>query len=67
MNSEQKIAVTQQFPGSGDNKDWENFTANGGNTRDNCTIIGLSRNEVKIKVGDGNGNASNRNFCFVAV
>lgn len=55
------VTVTQNYPG------WDKFDDHGGNTRDNAVVVALNQLEVKIKTGDGNGDASDRNFCFVAV
>ncbi|NTJ42042.1 hypothetical protein G6L28_05420 [Agrobacterium larrymoorei] len=47
------VSATQVFP-------------NDGNTRDNVVIIRLSESELFLKTGDGDGNAKNRDFTFVA-
>jgi hypothetical protein len=39
----------------------------GGNTKDNAVIVYLSSDRVRIKVGDKDGTALNRAFCFIAV
>lgn len=55
------VVATQNYPG------WDDFTSNGGSTRDNAVVVALNETEVKIKTGDGNGSASDRNFCFIAM
>lgn len=53
---------TQYFPSSGSN--WFPNLGDGGNTRDNAIIVGVTENWVDVKTGDGNGNASNRSFTL---
>ena len=55
------VIATQNYPG------WSDFGSSGGSTKDNCTIVAVSYGEVKIKTGDGDGKATDRNFCFIAV
>ncbi|MVA27012.1 hypothetical protein V6582_15110 [Agrobacterium vitis] len=47
-------SVTQIFPSDG-------------NTKDNAVIISLDVNGIYVKTGDSGGDATDRNFTFVAV
>ncbi len=55
------VALTQNFP------KWNDFSSDGGDTRDNAVIVAVSKGKVKIKTGDGNGRGTNRNFCIIAL
>ena len=55
------VVVTQNYPG------WNDFNVEGGDSRDNTVLIASDANRFKIKTGDGNGNAQDRNFSFIAI
>lgn len=57
-------AVTQQFSG---NSKWDDYSSNGGDTRDNAVIITLDKDHVRVKTGDLGGGAQDRNFSFIAI
>lgn len=38
-----------------------------GDTRDNATAISITNESCRIKTGDADGNASDRNFSFIAI
>lgn len=46
---------------------WDDFENKGGSTKDNVVVIALDETTVRLKTGDGDGNETNRNFCFTAV
>ena len=48
-------ATTQIFFSGGD----------GGNTRDNAVFVFLRDGDMRIKTGNGNGDASDRDFTFI--
>ena len=52
--------VTQVYPG------FDNFTEPG-STLDNAVIHGIGTTRMRVKTGDGNGNASDRTFCFIVM
>ena len=54
------VVVTQQYP---DN----NSSGDGGNTKDNATVVKVDRFAAWIKCGDGDGSGSWRRFHFIAV
>ncbi|NJL26774.1 MAG: hypothetical protein HC897_02295 [Thermoanaerobaculia bacterium] len=58
------FVVTQQFSGS---STWGDFSSAGGDTKDNAVIVALSSTQAKIKTGEQGGNASDRNFSFIAI
>lgn len=58
------MTITQQYSSS---SSWTDFSSNGGNTRDNATIVALDHGQAKVKTGDADGNASDRNFSFIAI
>lgn len=53
------VVSTQVFP--------NNIADGGGSTRDNAVIVGITDQQVRIKVGDGNGSAQDRDFTFIAM
>jgi len=55
------VVVTQNHPS------WNDFTSDGGKTTDNATVIASDKGRVKIKTGNGDGNARDRNFNFICV
>lgn len=61
FNSPPSVVATQQYPES------NNFADSGGNTRDNCVIIGVSNEKFRIKCGDRNGDAQDRRFHFIVM
>jgi hypothetical protein len=54
------VVLTQNYP------NWGEFGSNGGNTRDNCVLVASDAFHFKVKTGDSNGDASDRNFSFIA-
>lgn len=46
---------------------WNDFRSNGGDTRDNVTLIAIDKDKVKLKTGDSNGLGVDRNFSFIVV
>ena len=60
------LLVTQNFPAQ-NYPGWDGFNENGGNTKDNAVVIAVSEERAKIKTGDHNGNADDRNFSFLAI
>jgi hypothetical protein len=57
------LSVTQQYSGS---SSWNDFSSGGGDTRDNSVIVALDSSQAKIKTGNNEGAASDRNFSFIA-
>ncbi len=55
------VVVTQHYP------DTDDFSKDGGNTKDNAVIIAVNSDRFKVKTGDGDGNATDRAFEFIAV
>ena len=55
------LLVTQNYHA------WDDFDYNGGDARDNAVVIAVSESQAKIKTGDGNGVAADRNFSFLAI
>jgi hypothetical protein len=53
------VVTSQVFPNE--------LFSKGGNTRDNSLLIGIGHDRARIKTGDGNGNADNRAFTFIAM
>ena len=51
------VVATQYFAGSG----------NGGNTRDNCTVVSVSSTTCRLKCGNGDGEPSDRHFEFIVM
>ena len=60
FNSFPTIVVTQNYPS------WDNSTDTG-SSLDNGVIYGLTKNRALLKTGDQYGDASDRNFCFIAI
>ncbi len=58
------LCVTQQFT---HNDHWNDFGNAGGDTRDNAIIIALDKRHAKLKTGDADGKAQDRNFSFIAI
>ena len=58
------FVVTQQFSG---NSSWNDFGSDGGNTRDNAVLIAIDNVHAKLKTGDEDGDAKDRNFSFIAI
>jgi predicted acyltransferase (DUF342 family) len=52
--------VTQVYPNFND-------FGLGADTRDNAVIVGINAGKMRVKMGDGGGGASDRNFCFIVV
>lgn len=48
-------------------KDWNDWNYTGGNTKDNAVLVACDAGHFQVKTGDGNGDASNRNFTFIAI
>lgn len=55
------VIPAQNYP------DWDDFTSNGGWTIDNATVVAVNDRKVQVKTGDGLGDATDRNNCFVVV
>jgi hypothetical protein len=53
-------SVTQVFP------DLDDF-GTGGDTRDNAVLVGINANRIRVKTGDSDGGARNRDFTFVVI
>jgi len=58
-------SVAQVYPNTGSN--YITDYGNGGSTQDNAIITGMANSKVRIKTGDGSGNASDRSFTFIFV
>lgn len=58
------LVATQQHGGGGS---WTDFASAGSSTRDNVVILALDKDHAKLKTGDDNGKASDRNFSFIAM
>lgn len=58
------FVATQQFSY---NSKWDDYSSQGGDTRDNITIITLDYEHARVKTGDAGGNAQDRNFSFIAI
>lgn len=54
------IIATHHYPGGSD------FSNDGGNPLENACVVSFDAYEIKIKVGDANGNAADRQFSFIA-
>jgi hypothetical protein len=52
-------SVTQVFP--------NDINSGGGSTIDNAVIVGIQQDRMRIKTGDGLGNASDRRFSFIVI
>lgn len=63
----QMPAVTTTQCYAGQNEGWNNFTSNGGDTRDNSVLIAVAPDRFKMHTGGGDGNTTARNWTFVAV
>jgi hypothetical protein len=55
------VVLTQNYPG------WEEFGSSGGDTRDNAVLVASDQLKFEVKTGDSSGNASDRNFAFIAI
>jgi len=64
FNKMPALTATQQYSG---NNNWHNTSSQGGDTRDNVTIISISTIHARVKTGDNNGVAQDRNFSFIAI
>lgn len=53
------VSTTQIYPDDVNNK--------GGNTRDNAVLVGVRNDRFRVKTGNGDGNAENRFFSFIAI
>ena len=60
FNNFPTIVATQNHP------NWNDFTDEA-RTTDNVVIVGLAENKAMLKTGDSNGDAKDRNFCFIAI
>lgn len=60
------VVVSQQFPDDNHTSGGK-ISDTGGNTRDNALVVGVTNSMVRIKTGDGDGDASNRRFHFIAI
>ena len=60
------VVVSQQHPDD-NNTSSGKISDRGGNTRDNATVVGVTNSMVRIKTGNGDGDASNRRFHFIAI
>ena len=52
------VVATQVFPNDVNNQ--------GGSTRDNAVIVGITERQFRVKVGNGNGDPEDRDFTFIA-
>jgi hypothetical protein len=48
-------------------KGWNDFSSDGGNTKDNTVLVASDRQKCKIITGDNDGKKENRNFTFLAI
>lgn len=55
------VSLTQNFPS------WNDFNAGGGSTLDNCVIVAVSQQQLKVKTGGDSGDADDRNFSFIVI
>lgn len=55
------FSVTEIFPWPMDR------ASHGGSTKDNGVVIAIENDRVRLKVGDGSGDATNRAFTFIVV
>ncbi|HSS51767.1 MAG TPA: hypothetical protein VLX28_22720 [Thermoanaerobaculia bacterium] len=61
FNSTPAVVAIQNY------KHWNDFTYNGGDTRDNTVLIASDRTKFKLETGENDGKKSDRNFSFIAV
>lgn len=61
FKSQPVVVVTQNYPS------WDNFSSDGGSTKDNCVVVASNNAKVKIKTGGDSGSASDRNFNFISI
>jgi hypothetical protein len=59
------VVLTQQFSGGDANAN--NVNGDGGDTRDNCTVVGVSPALVRVKCGASGGDNADRRFEFIAI
>jgi hypothetical protein len=53
------VVATQVFPNE--------VSSSGGSTRDNAVVVGVTERQFRVKVGDGEGRGTNRDWTFIAV
>ena len=41
--------------------------SSGGDTRDNSVVVGIDLDRFRVKLGDGGGTATDRDFTFIAI
>lgn len=49
------------------NNNWSDFASSDNNARNNALLVAVSKTGCRIKTGDSNGNAKNKNFTFIAI
>lgn len=58
------VVTDQQYPSPGS---WNQFSSDGGDTRDNTVLIAVASDKFKFKTGNNGGAGTDRNFSFIAV
>ncbi|HKR13616.1 MAG TPA: hypothetical protein VJT15_16245 [Pyrinomonadaceae bacterium] len=54
------VVLTQNYP------NWNEFGSSGGNTKDNAVLVASDAFHFKVKTGNNDGDAKDRNFTFIA-
>lgn len=60
-SSRPTVVVTQNYPGGDD------FSSDGGNTKDNAVIVAIRTDRFKVKTGSMEGDRCSRAFEFIAI
>jgi hypothetical protein len=61
------VTLTQLFMGDSNSNNLNEFTSNGGDTRDNAVMIAVDEKHFRFGVGSSNGSKQNRTVGFIAV
>ena len=59
FNAMPGVSVTEIWP--------QDINSHGGNTKDNAVLVAVEPDRFRVKVGEKDGDASDRDFSFVAI